>query len=165
MDGSKSYNKAKISNVRVDNKYIMESNSHYEKIKIGDENEKLTGYQNYEISYTYDIGNDKSKEFDESKLGFSRGLKGSTDSSSIIYNVNDKIINGEFTGVLEAREGLTIRLELPEGYFLKRIDPIKIFAIILSIFYLLISFVVWNCLFYSYTYSNKVYAKKDIFWA
>ncbi len=172
LDGSKSSNRAKISNVSVNDNYTIFNGRKYDKIKIGDPNKTLTGYESYEISYTYDIGNDKSKgfdelyfniigtewdttisnieftitmpkEFDESKIGFSHGVLGSTDSSSIVYSIDDKTISGEFTGVLEAYEGLTIRLELPEGYFLKRMDPIKIFALTIPIFCLLISFVVW----------------------
>ena len=172
LDGSKSYNRAKISNIYVNNNYTMESNSHYKKIIIGEKDENVTVYENYEINYTYDIGNDKSegfdelyfnligsewdttisnvefsitmpKEFDESKLGFSSGAFSSTDSSSIIYNVEDKIINGKFIGVLEAKEGLTVRLELPEEYYNKRKEPGKTQMFILPILCLLSTFIIW----------------------
>src|SRR5690554_6186441 len=65
LDGSKSKNRAKISNIKVNNRYTTNRDILNYEIKIGDPNKTLTGYENYEISYRYDIGNNSSKKFDE----------------------------------------------------------------------------------------------------
>ena len=57
------------------------------------------------------------KEFDSSKLGFSSGTTGSTDNSKVKYNVSGNKITGSYNGILGAGEALTVRCELPEGYF------------------------------------------------
>ncbi len=146
LDGTKSRNIAKISNIYVSDKSSLSTENGYKVIKIGDENSTLTGQKIYEISYLYNLGKDKSKkydelyfnligaewdttingitftitmpkEFDKSKIGFSSGAIGSTDSSNIEYNVDGNVIRGEYIGTLHENEALTIRLELPEGYF------------------------------------------------
>lgn len=115
-------------------------------IKIGSANKTITGEKIYTISYNYNIGKDPNeeydelyyniigdewdtiirnvsftitmpKEFDETKLGFSAGKTGSIDSSKIIYEVNGNVITGSYNGVLNPGEALTVRTELPEGYF------------------------------------------------
>lgn len=176
LDGSKSKNRAKISNIDVNTKFKKSIDSDYLEIKIGDAKKTVEGYVDYKISYTYDIGNDKvegfdelyfniigdewdttisnieftitmPKEFDATKLGFSSGRRGYTNSSSIIYKVEDKIkINGEYQGVLKAREGITVRLELPEGYFNTRspLDFKTKVMIIIPVIMLVISFMLWN---------------------
>lgn len=86
------------------------------------------------------------KEFDESKLGFSSGTKGSTDNSNIKYIVNGNVITGTYTGTLNAREALTVRLELPDGYYIgasNNLDLMMILAIVLPIIFLLITLLMW----------------------
>ena len=39
------------------------------------------------------------KEFDSSKLGFSSGLKGSTENGNVVYSVSDNIIKGKYNGI------------------------------------------------------------------
>ena len=173
LDKSKSRNRAKIKDITVSENFTTKTENGYKKIRIGDENTTITGYHDYIIAYTYDIGNDKAKDydefyfnlvgvewnttisnveftitmpkdFDESKLGFSRGKYGSVDSSSIVYNVEDnKKISGKFLGVLQAMEGLTIRLELPEGYFAKSIDFKAMFVLLLPIIFLVVTIYLW----------------------
>ena len=57
------------------------------------------------------------KDFDESKLGFSSGRYGSSDNVYVRYQVSNNTIIGSYTSVLEPGEALTVRCELPEGYF------------------------------------------------
>ena len=57
------------------------------------------------------------KEFDSDNLGFSTGKFGSTSSNDVYYQVNGNTISGYTLKTLEQGEGLTIRLELEEGYF------------------------------------------------
>ena len=94
----------------------------YRVLKIGDEYLTFTGAKEYTIRYTYNIGKDTGKDYDEfyfnligdqwdtaignvtftvtmprefdtGKLGFSRGATGSTDSAGITWQVNGNVIN------------------------------------------------------------------------
>ncbi len=154
LDGSKSTNRAKITNLSVNSKYTTSRESGNYKIQIGDANKTLTGKQTYVIKYTYNLGKDKIKDYDElyyniigdewdtaignitftitmpkdfdsSKLGFSSGSTGSTDNTDIEYNVSNNIITGKYTNILGKNEALTIRCELQDGYFSKAKDTIE----------------------------------------
>lgn len=175
LDGSKSTNRARITNLSVNSKYkVSRENGNY-KVQIGDANKTLTGEQNYVIKYTYNLGKDKIKDYDElyyniignewdtaignitftitmpkdfdsSKLGFSSGSTGSTDNSNIKYNVSNNVITGKYTSILGKNEALTVRCELPDGYFSKAkdiIDPIIYIEFIIPLLFLLISFYLW----------------------
>ncbi len=175
LDGTKSRNIAKVSNVYVSDKYSLSTGNGYKILKIGDANYTLTGHKNYVISYLYNIGKDTSKnydelyfdiiggewdttisdvtftiimpkEFDKTKIGFSSGKKGSTDSSNIEYNVNGNIIKGKYNGTLNENEALTIRIELPEGYFTNTESNTSKWAILMFIIPsigAIISFLLW----------------------
>ena len=175
LDGSKSTNRARITNLSVNSKYkVSRENGNY-KVQIGDANKTLTGEQNYVIKYTYNLGKDNIKDYDElyyniignewdtaignitftitmpknfdsSKLGFSSGSTGSTDNSNIKYNVSNNVITGKYTSILGKNEALTVRCELPDGYFSKAkdiIEPILYIEIIVSSLFLLISCFLW----------------------
>ena len=175
LDGTTSTNHTQITNVSVDNEYkISRENGNY-KIKIGSENKTFTGIKNYTIKYTYNLGKDPvndydelyyniigngwdtvignvtftitmPKEFDSSKLGFSSGLKGSTDNSNIKYNVVGNKITGSYNGILEPSEALTIRCELPEGYFVGAgltVNTKDYIYYIIPIIFLVISILLW----------------------
>lgn len=176
LDGTTSRNRAKISDIKVSDNYSLSTESGYKVIKIGDDNHTLTGQKKYEISYLYNLGRDTGKEYDElyfnlignewdtsisnitftiampkefdsSKLGFSSGTGGSTNSSKITYNVNGNIITGKYNGTLGSGEALTVRLELPEGYFVGaslNIDLMSILAIILPLLFVFITYLLWN---------------------
>lgn len=148
LDGTTSKNRTQISNLSVNNKYkLSKANGNYN-IQIGDTNKTITGKQTYIIKYTYNIGKDPikkydelyyniignewdtlidnvtfnikmPKEFDSSKLGFSHGENGSISSDKINYTVNKNTISGSYNGILNVGEALTIRTELPEDYFSK----------------------------------------------
>ncbi|MBP5204651.1 DUF2207 domain-containing protein [bacterium] len=147
LDSTKSYNRAQVSNVEVTgDKYKTSRENGYYVIKIGSSDVVLTGPKSYTISYTYNIGKDPSKdydelyyniigtewdttisgvsftitmpkEFDSSKLGFSSGAYGSTNNSNISYRVEGNKIIGTYNGTLGSNEALTVRCELEEGYF------------------------------------------------
>lgn len=184
VDGTSSKNRAKITNIKVNEKFSTTTENGYKVIKIGDANKTLTGEHTYVISYTYDIGKDKlkdadelyynligtewdttinyltftiqmPKEFDKEKLGFSAGTYGSTNSSSVEYIVDDNRIEGFYTGFLRQGEGLTVRLTLPEGYFVRgsgNADSYVIGVIIVSIIFVVISAILWKI----YGRDNKV---------
>jgi len=146
LDGTESKNKARVSNIGVNEKYTINSEYGYKIIKIGNANKTLIGRQTYIIKYTYDIGKDPlkdadelyfnligpewdtsinnvtfqitmPKEFDETLLGFSSGPVGSDNSSNVFYRVDGNVITGILKGAINTGEALTVRLTLPEGYF------------------------------------------------
>ena len=173
-DGSKTKNRAKIKGIHVNEEFSKASNSEGITLKIGSPDYTVIDFKEYIISYKYEIGSDEEenfdelyfnligndwdttisnvefsitmpKEFDESKLGFYSGLKGSTDDSLIIYEIEDSIkIKGKYLGVLKAREGLTIRLELPEGYYSTKImKTSEMLMLFLPIILLLITYILY----------------------
>ena len=175
LDGTTSNNRAQISNVKVDNSYTTSKENGNYKIKIGSANRVLTGEQTYVIKYTYNLGKDKSKDYDElyyniignewdtvignvtfsitmpkdfdaSNLGFSHGKKGTVDSSDVNFNVDSNVIKGSYNGILGVGEALTVRCQLPEGYFVNaslNTNIISYFALVLPIIFLVISLFLW----------------------
>lgn len=146
LDGSTSTNRTQVTNLSVSDEYSTSRESGNYKIQIGSVDKTLTGKQTYTIKYTYNLGKDPvsdydelyyniignewdtvignvtfnitmPKEFDSSKLGFSSGSQGSLDNSKVKYTVNGNTISGSYDGILNEGESLTVRCELPEGYF------------------------------------------------
>jgi uncharacterized membrane protein YgcG len=146
LDGTTSTNKVQVTNVSVDNEYTTSKENGNYKIKIGSSNYTFTGEKTYTIKYTYNLGKDPIKDYDElyyniigsewdtvignvtfsitmpknfdaSKLGFSSGEFGSTDNSDVSYVVKDNTITGSYDDILDVGEALTVRCELEKGYF------------------------------------------------
>ncbi len=175
LDGTTSTNRTQVKNVTVNASNSVSKEAGNYKIKIGSATETLTGPQEYVIKYTYNLGKDpvKSydelyyniignewdtvignitfsitmpKEFDSSKLGFSSGSVGSTDNSKINYNVSGNTITGSYNGILLENEALTVRCELPEGYFVGAgldINLLNYIVYLLPIIFLIISILLW----------------------
>ncbi len=175
LDGSSSNNRVQISNVSVDNEYSLSKENGNYKIKIGSGSQTLTGKHTYVIKYSYNLGKDPlkdvdelyyniigsewdtviggisftvtmPKEFDQSKLGFAAGAKGTADSTKVNFNINEKVITGTYDGILRKGQALTIRCELPEGYFVDAglvINPFYYIAYIIPILFLGIAFGLW----------------------
>ena len=174
-DGTNSNNMAKITDISVSEDYTIGYQDQYKVIKIGDEDQELIGSHTYTIKYKYDIGRDPlknadelyfnligdqwdasisnvtfsitmPKSFDESLLGFSSGYTGSTDSYNVIYTVDGNTINGSTLGVLAPGEALTVRLTLPEGYFIRenKVDGYPIFIIVVCTIFVLVSDHFWK---------------------
>ena len=175
LDGTSSTNSARLSNLSVDNMYEVSKSSGVYNIQIGDPNRTITGEHTYTIKYTYNVGKDPiknydelyyniigdewdtvignvtfsvtmPKEFDSSKLGFSSGTKGSIANNNIIYNVSGNTINGHYNGILNPGEAITIRTELPEGYFDKATNNVTVqdyLIYIVPIVGLIISAILW----------------------
>lgn len=165
-DGTESNNSAKITNIQVSENYTTYNEDGYKIIKIGDANETLIESHTYTMKYTYDIGKDPlknadelyfnliggewdtsindinfkitmPKSFDESSLGFSSGYIGNIDSSDVFYTVDGNTISGFYTDILNAGEALTVRLTLPEGYFVGTRSNIELYPIVVIIFSIL----------------------------
>lgn len=175
LDGSTSTNRTQVTNVSVNNEYTKEIENGNYKLRIGTASHSLTGEQTYVIKYTYNLGEDPvkdydelyyniignewdtvignitftitmPKEFDSSKLGFSSGIKGSTDNSKIKYNVNGNKITGNYNGILGTNEALTVRCELPEGYFVGArltFNSINYIIYLIPLLFLVIALLLW----------------------
>ncbi len=177
LDGTTSVNRAKITGISVDAPFTSSVSDGNRILKIGDEDLTLTGAKNYLIRYTYDIGKDTGKDYDElyfniigpewektaignvtftitmpkefdaGKLGFSKGLSGSTDSTGITWQVNGNVITGSYDGIIYAGEALTVRLELPEGYFVNaayNLDFMMILSFLVPILLMLLTIYMWK---------------------
>lgn len=145
-DGSVTKNSVRLTDLSVSEEYEVSNDSGYRVIKIGDENQTITGIHDYVIRYSYNLGKDSSKDFDElyfniigdewdteinnvtftinmpkefdvSKLGFSSGKYGTVGSNDVEYTVEGNKIVGTLKKKLDREEALTVRCELPEGYF------------------------------------------------
>lgn len=75
------------------------------------------------------------------------GLYGSTDSSNITYSIDNNIITGKYLGTLKPENALTVRLELPDGYFSQAsnnyFDMYTKSAIFLPIVFVVIVALIW----------------------
>lgn len=140
-------NSIKIDNIEVEGApFSQKKRAREARIKIGDPYRYVLGEKKYLISYDYTVGDDRNKkmdefyfniigdqwktsinkveftiempsDFDESKVNFTSGPRGSVDSSGISYSIEGRTIKGETSKVLKAGEALTIALPLPEGYY------------------------------------------------
>lgn len=176
LDGTKSNNRAKISNIRVSDTYTTSNESGYKVLKIGNSRQTISGKKTYTIKYNYNIGKDPLKDadelyfnligdewdtsisnvtftiimpksFDKSKLGFSSGYKTSTNSSNVSYTVTGNTIKGSLETELSYGQALTIRLTLPEGYFVgasSNFDFIMLLEIGISVIFVIVAFGLWN---------------------
>lgn len=175
LDGTTSTNRTQVTNVSVDNEYTTSRENGNYKLKIGSASRTLTGEQKYVIKYTYNLGKDPGKdydelyyniignewdtvignvtfsitmpkEFDSSKLGFSSGTTGSTDNSKVKYNVSGNKITGSYNGILGAGEALTVRCDLPEGYFVGTgldINIMNYILFLIPLIFLAIAIILW----------------------
>jgi len=175
LDGTTSVNRATVDKIRINDKYSTSVSDGNKVLKIGDPNITFTGAKNYTINYTYNLGKDTGKEYDElyfnligdswdtaignvtfnikmpkafeaEMIGFSRGLPGSTNSTGISYQVNETVITGNYDGILNPGEALTIRIQLPEGYFVNAglaVDFTTILAFVIPILFVLMTMFLW----------------------
>lgn len=176
QDGTRERNRVLISNVHVNEEFASSRESYNYVLKIGSADKTLMGKHSYSISYDYDLGLDKNnkfdelyfniigtewdtdisnvtfkitmpKEFDASKLGFSYGRYGYSNTDNISYDVDGNVITGSFEGTLLAGEGLNVRLELPEGYFIRKSvgsSLLECWYYIIPILGVLISYLIWK---------------------
>ncbi len=174
-DGSSSNYRAIISNLSVSEEYSTDNENGELAIKIGDPDRTFTGAHSYVISYDYKIGRYNSEgfdelyyniigtnwdttidnvtftinmpvEFDPSLIGFSHGGYSSYSDEDIEYEVNGATITGRYLGTLDSYEGLTIRTELPDEYFVEpvlKFDVYTAFMLFLPLLTLAYAFIVY----------------------
>lgn len=170
QDGTVAKTTGYISNVFIDNPYSISDDNNYTTFKIGSSDEYVYGEKSYQICYTYDLGKDTGKNYDElyynligskwnttidsvdfsiempkdfdhSKIGVYVGYPNSTDTNRASYNVTGNTISGFVNNSLNPGEAVTIRVELPEGYYVGVRNHIDIFAIMGLIFSLIFTII------------------------
>lgn len=136
----------KVTNIQTNVKTAAKDEGNYIYLRLGDPNRYLTGIKDYKIKYIYNIGWDRNssydevyynligndwdttikkvefsielpKSFDSSKVNFTLGKYGSTNTSGVKWSVEGNTINGYTTVTLNPKESVTIALPLPEEYF------------------------------------------------
>jgi len=145
-DGTVTSIRARVKDIRVSENYSVDRDLDYCSIQIGEEDSTVTGDHSYTISYQYILGEDKNegfdefyyniigdrwdtyidevsftitmpKEFDGSLVGFSTGEYGTVGTGTVEYAVDGNVISGRLTEGLAPYNALTIRTQLPDGYF------------------------------------------------
>ena len=147
----------------------------YKEIKIGDANSTVKGLKTYIIKYKYKLSDDKVEEFDElyfniigtswdayvsgisfnitmpkeydaQKLGFTHGKEGANYTDGIEYQIDGNKITGRYANTLAPNEALTVRLELPQGYFVidNSLSIVEKSMFVMFVIAAFISFVLWT---------------------
>lgn len=127
-------------------KFKASNNGDYKSIKIGDKTEYVSGEVEYIISYDYIIGDDKIAEFDQFYfnligtewdcmienaefhikmpsnikdyyINFTAGMYGDEGNDMVSYLVDGDTITATLNEPLYQYEGVTVRVEMPEGYY------------------------------------------------
>lgn len=191
QDGSVSKYHARITDIKVSEEFTKEYEDGNLKLKIGSSKTTNIGKREYVISYTYNMGEDPltdidefyfnligtewdttisdvsftiemPKDFDETKIGISTGSYGSTGTDMVSYTSYDRKIYGQTIGTLKAYEGITIRIELPEGYFVGagiEISPFIYGLYTLPVIFFIIIAYLWN----KYGKDRKTFIKPEYF--
>ncbi|WMJ24188.1 DUF2207 domain-containing protein [Paludicola sp. MB14-C6] len=134
-----------IESVKGDDRAISYENGNVV-VKIGNAERMVSGDKSYEIAYTYRPHDDRSsafdevyfnilptqwatsienakftitmpKKFDEKKVAFYAGGFGAQDQSYVKWSVNNTTITGELVKPLPVNNGVTLKIDLPQGYF------------------------------------------------
>ena len=188
-DGAKTKNRAKVTNIKVSDEFEKTIKNGALELKIGDPDRMITGERTYAIKYKYSIGNDPlenadelyynlvgnnwdttisnfsfkitmPKDFDKAKLGISSGKFGTSGSKDVIFVVSGREITGLHIGTLKPHEGVTVRLELPEGYFIKKeISPIYGLFYVLPLIGAVVAVFFWT----KYGKDRKIFVKPEYF--
>ena len=158
-----------VSSISVDNRYKVESGLGNVRLKIGSPDTLVTGVQNYSISFRHHLFGDRREfyyniigtkwpvtiekvrfkvklpaPYDKSKVGLSIGEYGTVGfKDGATFTMFDNEIVGETFKPLPPYNGITLRMELPTGYFNQKDNPwipITLWAIIIMS---LLSFSIW----------------------
>ena len=175
-DGSRVKYNARVYDVSVSDQYQLLRENENCVIKMGDPSKSVKGKKEYVLKYKYDLGRDRltdadqiyydlvcdhgapyqnvmfsialPKDFDASKLGFvaaEKGLVGGIDK--VKFSVDGTKITGSYDGVLEAGKRLTVRCELPKGYFSRNYGGAFVFQIVVGALLVLVMLLVLFRLF------------------
>jgi|GEM_PF-2127869 uncharacterized membrane protein len=109
------------------------------------------------LDTSFEIAMPKSFEYDKDKLGFTEGPVNTSRVAKVTYDVTGRKIKGTSQEKHPGGSALTIRLVLPEGYFVgarKETYPLIQIAIVASAVMLLIAYI----FFLKYGNDNKIHS-------
>ena len=84
------------------------------------------------------------KDFDTNLISFTSGKYGSR-KSNVSYKVQNNIIKGNTNSRLYENESLTVRIELPNGYFANAANDNKVFDYIFLIISIILLITAIRC--------------------
>lgn len=176
-EGSREDVRVRVSKIKASDTLSVSYSGNYVTIRVGDANRTVLGMQDYEISYHYDIGSDPYDDYDEfyynivgedwevpieafsfsivfpkpvdaRDINFSRGLWGSTTDEGVSWELSSDglVLNGKST-TLQPGEAVTVRVQMPEGYYIERTDYqayYRIGLIVASILLVILAWFSWN---------------------
>ncbi len=174
-EGSTLY--ARVSRIKASEEIDVSRSSQDVTIRLGSADKTVTGTHDYSLAYRYDIGEDRFDEYDEfyfniigvdwqepirrttftlkfpfpvnrENIYFNRGLYGSVGDKGVKWSIDSTstIITGSVDTLFEG-EAVTIRVELPQGYYVKRPNyqgMIAPFALILTLLVIGVAIRWWN---------------------
>lgn len=160
---------ATITNIRVSEQNQQSHNGGAINIKIGDPLVTIKGPHQYVIQYQYSYYDGKDEFYhniigtewktninsvtfrvvlpepiDSSKVGLSIGKYGTAGfDDDAVYRVEGNVISGMTNRVLSPNEGITLRVEVPHGYFNLQENPVKKFTIPGIFVLTMLAFMIW----------------------
>ena len=159
-----------ITNISVaSDQFSLSDNNGYKKIKIGDPYRTITGPHSYKISYDYNFLDNKNEfyfniigtewpveirrvnftvnmpeQFDPNKAGLSIGKEGTVGfDGEAQFFVNENTLSGYITRSLPEYNGITLRVEVPNGYFNHQTNYKSIIVISIMLLLIFISWYIW----------------------
>ena len=82
--------------------------------------------------------------FNPDKAGLSIGAQGTAGfTSGAEFNINNQTITGSTSRTLAPYEGVTLRVEVPKGYFVKRTSGTTVFVILLMLLLCGVTALIW----------------------
>ncbi len=163
------FKNASISDISVSENYSPTYSPSNINLKIGDANRYISGPHHYTISYKYNYHDNKNEfyhniigtdwrvpikkasyritmpqDVDKEKVGISIGKYGTKGfNGGAWFSVNSNIIMGATEQELSPYEGITVRIEVPSGYFHKYVNYTKYYVISFMLILTFIAFMTW----------------------
>ena len=186
-DESKIFNETIISDIKSDKLIKSESTPKKENITLNIEGKKDT-IQDLDLKYNYNLGRDKSRQYDEfyynvvsnldsiasdisfevilpedakiNKVEFAIDGKYNLSKDDVTYIIEDNIITGYLNIMLEENQSFSVRVELPNGYFINTTDNFNYLSYLYLIFPLITLIIIFRYWF-MYAKGNKAKRKYD----
>lgn len=165
--------RVRVSKVKASDTLSVMREGSYVTIRVGDADRTVTGVRDYAISYRYDIGADPHAGYDEfyfnivgedwevpierfsfaitfpfpidrDRISFSRGVWGTRTAEGLTWQLSaDRTLITGTSTTLEPGESITVRVEMPEGYFVERTDWQARYKIPFLLVSLVLVFLAW----------------------
>ena len=169
--------RVRVSKIKASDTLSVTRGGDYISIRLGDANRTVRGINDYQIAYHYDIGPDANPDYDEfyynivgedwqvpikgfsftikfpkpveqKDISFSRGFWGTTTAKGVSWTLSPDglVLNGNTT-VLQPGEAVTVRVQMPDGYFLERTDYqvfYRIGLVVTALLLIVLAWFIWN---------------------